>query len=291
MVDTLKDTLMVIATPQPKTVSVSSRAEFTVGATGNGLKYQWQMSKDGGLSWQNSSSDGYNTPKLSFVVSEAAHGRMFRCVVTDQNGDSIESEGAVVMVDSLKDTLMIIAQPQDTVAAPSQRAAFSVGAAGNGLKFQWQMSRDGGLTWANSQSDGYNTARLSFVNSDAVNGRMFRCIVTDQNGDQIISEGAAVLSSNLTDNLLVYAQPKDSTVNAGDRASFSVRATGTGLKYQWQMSKDGGNTWTNSTSDGYNTATVSFNTTTAVSGRMFRCVVTDANGQTATSAGATITVK
>ena len=257
-IDSLVGQIVITSQPQDKVVSMGDRVSFTVGAAGNGLKYQWQMSKDGGSTWSNSSSDGYNTPSLSFVVAEAAHGRMFRCVVSDNNGKSVESNGALVMIDTLKDSLMVIAQPQSKTVTIGQRASLTVGATGHGLKYQWQMSKDGGLTWQNSSSDGYNTPNLSFVVAEAAHGRMFRCVVTDQNGESVESEGAVVMVDTLKDTLMVISNPQPKEVSVASRAEFTVGATGNGLKYQWQMSKDGGLSWQNSTSDGYNTAKLSF---------------------------------
>ena len=43
----------------------------------------------------------------------------------------------------------------------------------------------------------------------------------------------------------IKTQPKGVTVNNGKAAKFSVKATGKNLKYQWEVSVDGGETWEN----------------------------------------------
>ena len=89
--------------------------------------------------------------------------------------------------------------------------------------------------------------------------------------------------------LSITTQPSNQSVTEGQTASFSVAATGNGtLTYQWQESTDG-STWTNI--DGANAATYTIeNTTTAMSGYQYRCVVTDGNSTEVASQAATLTV-
>lgn len=93
----------------------------------------------------------------------------------------------------------------------------------------------------------------------------------------------------------VGTQPQNVAVNAGQPATFSITATGTApLTYQWQVSADGGNTWTaltdNGTTTGTATATLQLAATPAsLSGSRFRCVITNAAGQVRSNS-ATLTV-
>lgn len=85
----------------------------------------------------------------------------------------------------------------------------------------------------------------------------------------------------------IITQPSDQNVIEGETATFSVTATGT-LTYRWQQSTDNGTTWTDI--DGANAATYTIeNTTAAMSGYQYRCVVTNSVG-TVTSQAATLTV-
>jgi uncharacterized Zn-binding protein involved in type VI secretion len=61
--------------------------------------------------------------------------------------------------------------------------------------------------------------------------------------------------------------------------------------YQWQLSTDGGATWTNLTTGGSFTPTYTIpSVATTQNGHRFRCIVTNNCGQTVTSASATLTV-
>ena len=43
--------------------------------------------------------------------------------------------------------------------------------------------------------------------------------------------------------LAITSQPQDVTVSEGEKATFTVGATGTGLKYQWYYRKAGARSW------------------------------------------------
>ncbi len=90
----------------------------------------------------------------------------------------------------------------------------------------------------------------------------------------------------------ITTQPKSIYSAAGTTAKFTVAATGTGtLKYQWQSRKDSSASWANSGQTGAKTATLSVSVSAGLHGWQFRCIVTDANGSTATSNAATLMTK
>lgn len=272
-------------TGQPASVSVAagSKATFKVTATGLNLKYQWQW-KSGSRAWANTSLSGYNTNTLSFTVQEAHNGRQYRCIVTDANGVTAQSNAATLTVPT--DGPKITAQPKAVSVAEGAKATFKVAASGTGLKYQWQW-KSGSRDWANTTLSGYNTNTLSFTAQAAHSGRQYRCVVTDANGKKAESSGAKLTVS--FDGPDVTVQPKDVTVKAGEKATFKVTATGTGLKYQWQWTS-GSRDWANTTLSGYNTNTLSFTAQDAHAGRRYRCVITDANGNAIESQAAKLTV-
>src|SRR5207253_10006995 len=86
----------------------------------------------------------------------------------------------------------------------------------------------------------------------------------------------------------VTAQPMDQTVCAGLSASFTAAATGTPTPtVQWQVSTDGGTTWSNIT-DATST-TLSFASADPSQNGQYKAVFTNAAG-IATSNAATLTV-
>ena len=86
--------------------------------------------------------------------------------------------------------------------------------------------------------------------------------------------------------LEITAQPVDYTGALNSTAKFSIAAEGDGLTYQWQVSDDG-KTWSNSS---VKAAKYTTRLTAARNGRMVRCIVTDANGNSVTSSAASMNI-
>lgn len=82
---------------------------------------------------------------------------------------------------------------------------------------------------------------------------------------------------------LIIRNPIDVTAPDGTTINLNVLASNA-TGYQWQLSTDGGETWRNSTSTGYNTDTMTFTARAAYSGRKYRCVVSNSYGSTETDA-------
>ncbi len=262
----------ITAQPQDYVGKLNSTATFTVAAEGDGLTYQWQISDDG-ENWTNSS---VKTAKYSTKLTVAKNGRQVRCVVTDEAGNSLTSDAAVMKLSGPA----ITTQPKDYTGKLNSTATFTVAAVGEGLTYQWQVSDNDGSTWSNSS---VKTAKYSTKLTAARDGRQVRCIVTDAEGNQATSE-AAVMKLQST-GVTITAQPKDYTGKVNSTASFTVVAEGSGLTYQWQVSDDNGATWSNSS---VKKAVYTSKLTAAKNGRQVRCIVTDANGNKATSTAATM---
>lgn len=277
--------------PEDITVSLNNRANISVNAIGEELTYQWEVSKDGGYTWNISNVDGYNTPALTFIPTRDFHGRLYRCVVTNGNGHSIVSEPALLLIEELVDDLIIIKQPKDIITNLVDRITMPVVATGEGLSYQWELSNDGGITWNTSNVDGYNTSAITFVPTTAYHGRMYRCIITDANNNKVTSEHMLICIEDMLSQVKIVRQPQDVETSIGTITSISVLAVGEGLTYQWQLSNDNGVNWSNSTVDGYNTPNIIFSPIDTYQGRLYRCVITDKNGNVVTTRGAQVTLQ
>ena len=84
--------------PENYTGAVGETAVFTVRAEGTGLSYQWQYSNDGGNAWKNSSQNGSRTYMIKVPITAARNGQQYRCVVTDERGNSVTSEAGTLRV-------------------------------------------------------------------------------------------------------------------------------------------------------------------------------------------------
>ena len=264
-----------VITTQPKdyTGKLNSTATFTVAAEGNGLAYQWQLSDDNGATWTNSS---VKRAAYTSKLTADKDGRQVRCIVTNAEGGKVTSEVATMKLAGPD----ITTQPKDYTGKLNSTASFSVAATGDGLTYQWQISDDNGATWTNSSvKKAVYTTKLT----DAKNGRQVRCIVTDANGNKATSAAATMRLAGP----VITSQPKNYVGKVNSTASFTVVAEGNGLSYQWQISDNDGDSWTNSS---VKKAVYTSKLTTAKDGRMVRCVVTDADGNSVTSNDVTMRI-
>ena len=282
---TVPAALQITTQPKNQTGAADTDVKFTVAASGEGLKYQWQYRTSSTGTWANTSATGATTATLTVAVTAAKNGYQYRCKVTDQNGQSVTSNAATLTVPAM---LIIKTQPAGKTAAAGTNAQFTVAATGDGLKYQWQYRTSSTGTWANTSATGATTATLTVAVTSEKNGYQYRCKVSDQYGESVFTN-AATLSTPA--ELKITTQPVNKTVAAGTDAKFTVKASGTGLKYQWQYRASSGANWANTTATGATTATLTIPGTASRNGYQYRCVVTDQSGKTVNSSAVTLTVQ
>ena len=135
----------------------------------------------------------------------------------------------------------IFAQPVDTSVVAGRAAVFSVTASG-AAAYQWQISVDGGVLWADIA--GATSATLT-ADAAAADGTRYRVVVTGRNGAKVTSSTVTLTVTAAVVAPAITMQPAAQTVIEGQDASFSITATGTALAYQWQVTSDGGNSYSN----------------------------------------------
>lgn len=91
--------------------------------------------------------------------------------------------------------------------------------------------------------------------------------------------------------ITITKQPEAVTIDAGEKATFSVTATGNDLKYCWQVDYGSGRGFENAYGYGSDTATfTTYSTDKAFNGYKYRCIITDGSGNTLTSEEVLLTV-
>ena len=87
-------------TEQPEDVEIieGENAVFTVAAEGSGLTYQWQVSKNGGSTWQNAGSTSAELTIADAPLS--ANGNLYRCAIMNSDGNEAVSASAKLTVNS-----------------------------------------------------------------------------------------------------------------------------------------------------------------------------------------------
>jgi len=81
--------------------------------------------------------------------------------------------------------------------------------------------------------------------------------------------------------LSIYKQPERKITFDGRTARFDITASGIDLKYQWQVSSDGGNIWNDINGETSSSCTVSAEK--SMDGNKYRCVISDSFGESMAS--------
>ena len=174
----------------------------------------------------------------------------------------------------------ITGQPEDIFAAVGENASLHVAAIGDGLTYQWQYKVPKGQNYVNAASAGAKTADWNFKVTKTLDGRTYRCIVTDMYGGVLISNEANLKIKPLP---VITEQPDNIWVAAGQKASLHIKATGEELTYQWQYKRPTSKNFVNAGSADAKSPDWTFVAYKAWDGSLYRCVVTDKYGQSVIS--------
>ncbi len=183
--------------------------------------------------------------------------------------------------------------PATQTVCPGSNVTYTVTATGTGLTYQWRRNGvnlvNGGLINLSSIS-GATTNALTISNVGAANAGNYDVVISGTCPPPVTSNTVVL---NVASAPTITTQPANVTVCANQNAVFSVVATGVPPPniYQWQVSTDGGATWTNLSTGGSFTATFTITAaTTTLSGNRYRVIVTNSCGQSVTSNAVTLTV-
>lgn len=285
-------TLSITQQPTDQYVAIGDTATFTVKAEGADLSYRWYYRDPGATA--NTRVAGLNADTYSFTMTEDTVGRqVFVKVIEnwDLEAKYFELEETSNKVYAYSNEMKITKQPQDWFGYEYDFADFSVEVAGGKAPYtyKWEYSVNGGayITDKTSTSD---TLVLEEVEESVLEeGRKYRCVITDANGKSVTSD-TALLGEVLHFDVPIDEVPYSAKV--GETVEFWADADG-GVKpytYTWQYTALGGNVFMDLTDSfgrvsGLGTDTLEL-TVAEVDGTQnftYRCVVTDARGETITT--------
>ena len=97
LADLNASTLVITEQPTDQHVIAGETANFTVVATGDGLKYQWYIDRNDGKGWQklNNATDAIY---VTSTVQADNDGYQYRCVITDAHGAEATTDIAILHV-------------------------------------------------------------------------------------------------------------------------------------------------------------------------------------------------
>jgi hypothetical protein len=271
----------ILTAPVTQTVLVGGSVTFSASATGYPTPaVQWQLSTNGGSNW-NFITGATSTSYTINTTTIGQNNYRYRAVFTNSAG-SATTVAATLMVQSAP---TVTTNPRITTVNAGQTATLTAAASGNPAPtVQWQVSTDGGNNYNNIP--GATGTTLTLTNTTAgQNGYRYRAVFTNSVGSATTTAATlAVLFSPI-----IITNPNSLTVSAGQSVSFTAAANGNpAVSVQWQVSTDGGNTFTNISGATSTTLTIG-KTTNSLSGYHYRAVFRNSLGS-ATTLDAILTV-
>ena len=211
------------------TVIEGAPATFNVVVVGSPAPtLRWQSSRDA-INW----TDLPAQSAASLTLSSPAlgdDGTLFRAVATNPSG-SVPTPAARLNVAPRPAAPVIRQQPANATVGVGATPSFSVVASGvPAPSYRWQISRDGGSSFANVNGATSATYVVpATVEGD--DGVRLRAVVSNASGS--VTSDAAVLAVIPVPH--ISRQPETQAWHVGEGTPmFQVVAAGSGLTYQWQ---------------------------------------------------------
>ncbi len=283
----------ITSQPQPVTGCDGGTASFVLGATGTGNIYQWQLNTASG--WVNITNGGVYSGATSATltlsnITLALNGYEFRCLLSNAGCPSVTaSSSAVLTVQALPS---ITSQPAARTVCLGSGTSYSVAAQGTSLTYQWQVNTGSGFTSVSNGAvyNGATGATLTVLSTTlAMNGYQYRCVVNGVCPPALISDAAGL---TVHAPATVSASPSNQEVCSGSSVTFTVSGNSVPtINYQWQVSTNGGTSWTDVAGANAASYTIS-NVPMSISGNRYRCMLSNATCPAqAASVAAVLTVR
>jgi sugar lactone lactonase YvrE len=201
--------------PLDQEVSTGQSVSFRVVVSGSALTYQWLKNSV--------AIPGATSATYTIGSAQTSDVGVFSVRISSAGGSVDSGPGTLSVTPPGSGPIVITSRPLSQHVEVGQAVSFSIAASGSGLAYQWQKN---GANIAGATNATYAIA--SAQTSDVAN---YTVRVTSG----AASETATVklLVGAASAGISISSQPSSVTVNAGQPATFSVTASGTGLSYQW----------------------------------------------------------
>ncbi len=260
---------VVTTTPANQTVCAGATAFFTASATSSPAStIQWQLSTDGGNTFNNIAGATNNSFSLTTVVAD--NNKRFRALFVNLCGSTF-SQAGILTVGSAASS--VTTNPVSQTVCTGVPVTFTAAGTGNPLPtMQWQVSADAGVTF--SAIAGATSNAFTFTPAPTDNGKLYRAVFSNVCGSATTTEALLTVGTGAP---VVAISPASLTVCTGSTAVFTASAISFPAPVlQWQLSTDGGTTFNNIA--GATNNNFSFVTATTDNGKQYRVLFTNICG-------------
>jgi uncharacterized repeat protein (TIGR01451 family) len=217
--------------PSDAVVCAGSTATFSVEASGTNLQYQWQLSADGGQTFNDipgATASFYTTPALAAKDD----GNQYWVIVSNDWCGEDSSDVATLTV-NIPVSIDTQPDPSDQTVCAGTQVIYSVTTSGTITSYQWQKKDSNG----DFQDIAEKTSpSLTIDTTGGTGSGDYRVLVIGPcNPAGLASDPVHLVISTTT---AITSQPSSQHVCPGGQAVFSVTAIGEGtLTYQWQKDR------------------------------------------------------
>jgi alpha-tubulin suppressor-like RCC1 family protein len=271
-------------TKQPVSASAEAGQPATFEATASGYPtpaVQWEESTNSGGSW--AAIEGATSTQYTIAAASVAEsGDEFRATFKNAAGQIVSSAATLTVTEAP----VVTQQPLSAAVAEGQNATFEAAAYGvPAPSVQWEVSSNHGTSWNVLPGATSDTLTLTAV-TGSQNGYVYRAVFTSTAG-RAVSETATL---SVRSAPAITKDPTSVTALEGHNVSFVASASGSPKpKVQWEVSSDGGSTW--SPIEGATFTELALSSVTAAQDETeYRATFTNESGQ-ATTTPAKLTVQ
>ena len=184
----------------------------------------------------------------------------------------------------LTDDIKITQQPQSKTITEGQSLTLEVKATGNNLTYQWYFKKKDQTSF--SVWNNRTHASETVTPNSSWNGIQLYCLIKDSDGRSLRSNTVTITVN--TAALAITTQPTNQYIVLGKPVTVSLKATGSGLKYQWYFKKKGQTSF--SVWNGRTHASETCTPNATWDGIQLYCKVTDSAGNSVNSKTITVYV-
>jgi hypothetical protein len=248
------------------------------------VSYMWQISTDGGTSWNTAPGSIYAAQYNISGVTASMDGYLFRCMIDAACINLFFSTTVTLNVGTAP---TLVSNPTDAVVCQNAAGSFTVIASGSGLGYMWQQQAPGGGTWSNCNGPFSTTATFTLSNVQMnLNGWRYRCIVS---GTCTPKDTTVAALLTVKPAPVFNTQPVNQSVCMNANATFSFTASGANLNYLWELSTNG-TSWTTAPGTATNATYSITGATMGMNGYQYHCIISGDCQPSDTSNAVTLTV-